>query len=145
MCYQLLLSTSCERDLTRLNSKLVVFSRQLPEIPASERLNYRNRWYVGSKSGCSCTFRHLHSVELGFGAPVDWYPEEADEIAATGELVGIIRDLLAQGELVDCIDSWEDNDIDSVSQKVVSVDLAEISDDQFRLFENHHFVFVPLS
>ena len=53
------------------------------------------RRHVGSKSGCSCTFRHLYSIELGFGEPVDWYPEEPDAIEATIQLASTIRRLAA--------------------------------------------------
>lgn len=60
-------------------------------------LAFTNRWYVGSTSGCSCTFRHLVSTELGFGETVDWYSEEKAEIEATRELRETISSLLLHG------------------------------------------------
>ena len=142
MCYVVLLSTTSSVDLGADSSELVKFERELPQGAAIDRLLYPHRWYVGSKSGCSCTFRHLLSTELGFGAPEEWYPEEPDEIAATLELVRVVRRLVEEGERVDCVDAWEHADPSLVSAASRTVDLARISDEEFRFFENHHFVFV---
>ena len=88
MCYSVYLSTDFEGDLSQHSSALIRFEKDFtncePEI--MDLLLYEHPWYVGSKAGCSCTFRHLSSVELGFGKPVDWYAEELDEIEArTGD------------------------------------------------------------
>lgn len=141
MCYVLLLSTSSDQDLTFFNNELERFSRELPTIDEAESLKYRFKWYVGSQSGCSCTFRHLSSTELGFGVPVDWYPEEPEEISATIQVIRIIRDLVGQGESVDCIDAWERHERGPVLGAEVQVDLSGIKNEEFRFFENHHFVF----
>lgn len=141
MCYVVLVSTSSSKDLTIHNNELVRFSRDLPEIVACKYLKYPHKWYVGSKAGCSCVFRHLYSVDLGFGEPVDWYPEDPDEIAATIQLIEVIRGLLVGGEAVDCIDAWHHSEMDPVSAKALEVDLAKVSNGEFRFFENYHFVF----
>ena len=106
MCYALVLSTTSDEDLQVHNTDLVRFGLDLPDIPELQNLRYPNCWFIGSRSGCSCTFRHLHSPELGFGEPVDWYPEQADEIEATLQAAKIIRKLVAEGHEVDCIDAW---------------------------------------
>jgi hypothetical protein len=83
MCYQLVLSTDSPEDLSRHDDDArVTFTRELPGVPEEALLAYPHRWFVGSRHGCSCGFRHLHvsSVELGFGEPVDWYPEELDDV-----------------------------------------------------------------
>ncbi len=141
MCYLLLLSTSSQDDLTQYNSELLKFSSKLPALPDIGKLKYKHQWYIGSKSGCSCTFRHLYSVELGFGEPEDWNPEEPDEVAATLQLIKVIRDLISHGEQIDCIDSWEHQGGQSACPVERVVDLSQTSDMQFRLFENHHFIF----
>ncbi len=141
MCYVLLLSTSSDRNLAEFNTELMRFSEELPTIADAESLRYRHKWYIGSKSGCSCTFRHLCSTELGFGAPVDWCPEDPEEIAATARVISIIRKLVENGESVDCIDAWEHHRGSAVAATLMQVDLARIDDGQFRFFENHHFVF----
>lgn len=46
----------------------------------------------------------LLSVELGFGEPVDWYPEDEDELRATTELYRVIARLVSAGHQVDCLD-----------------------------------------
>jgi hypothetical protein len=140
MCYSLYLSTNSSADLTRYNSELINFKRL--DADADERLNYlrnRQRWYVGSKSGCSCTFRHLLSVELGFGEPEDWFPEEEDEVRATAELYRLIVRLVSEGHQVDCLDIWAGAAPDDL--KTRAVNLNAVSEKTFRLFENFHFVF----
>ena len=140
MCYSLYLSTNSSEDLTRYNSELIKFKRL--DAAANAGLNilrHRQRWYVGSKSGCSCTFRHLLSVELGFGEPVAWYPEGEDELRATAELYRVIARLVSEGHQVDCLDIWAGADLKAISEKVVNLDA--VSEQAFRLFENYHFVF----
>jgi hypothetical protein len=140
MCYALFLSTDSSEDLTRYNSDLISF--QLPD-PVDQRhlstLKNREKWYVGSISGCSCTFRHLLSVELGFGEPVDWYGEEENELRATAELYRTIAGLVSRGHEVDCLDIWEGARKSDIQAKVVN--LSEVAEKAFRLFENYHFVF----
>jgi hypothetical protein len=41
---------------------------------------------------------------------------------------------------LDCIDTWFGTEPSDIQQ--VSVDLSVIEDDQFRFFENYHFLFV---
>ncbi|MFI5330821.1 MAG: hypothetical protein ACHQ2F_07270 [Desulfobaccales bacterium] len=84
-------------------------------------------------------------MELGFGEPVDWYPEDADELRATAELYRVIARLVSEGYQGDCLDIWEGagagprDPVDAISEKVVN--LEAVSETAFRLFENHHFVF----
>jgi hypothetical protein len=141
MCYVLLLSTTSVEDLSQQNTELVRFTTELPAIAEVAVLQHANRWYVGSKTGCSCTFRHLYSVELGFGEPVDWFEEDPEGIEATLSLIALIRRLVGRGEEVDCVDAWEHQAMHAVAGAVLDVDLSAVSDRQFRFFENHHFRF----
>lgn len=140
MCYAIYLSTDLEDDLSRFNTDLVRFERFDAPNPILSTLKYINKWYLASKSGCSCTFRHLASVDLGFSAPVDWNDEDQNEIAATLIFIKIIRNLRDRGAKVDCIDTWLGTEPSNIQQK--NVDLSLIEDDQFRFFENYHFCFV---
>ncbi len=140
MCYSLYLSTSSREDLARWNSEFLSFQRLTGDVPeAVSLLRHPEKWYVGSKSGCSCTFRHLLSVELGFGEPVAWYPEDDDEIRTTAELYRIIARLLAQGRQVDCLDLWTGAQTGDIKELVVN--MQAVKEKEFRLFENYHFVF----
>ena len=140
MCYSLYLSTNSPEDLSRYNSELLRFKRLDPaENAGLSILRHRQKWYVGSKSECSCTFRHLHSVELGFGEPVAWYPEDADELSATAALYRVIARLVSAGHQVDCLDIWAGANLQAIPEQVV--DLDAVSETSFRLFENYHFVF----
>ncbi len=143
MCYALYLSTDITDDLRQRNSELVRF-QSLDDLSETERndpclalLDYPHRWYIGSKAQCSCTFRHLYSTELGFGAPVDWYEEEQDEIDATKELYDVLISILASDHPCDLIDRWEGAEPNSI--RVLDVSLNHISREAFRLFENHKF------
>ena len=135
------MSTDFPGDLTQHNSILINFNKYFsdfkPEI--ADLLLYKNHWYVGSKSGCSCTFRHLSSVEIGFGKPVDWYKENSDEIEATRIFYNVAIRLISLGNKLDCIEIWSGTKIDQI--KCLKVDLSTINRDDFRFFENHHFIF----
>ena len=141
MCYLVYISTDFEEDLSRYNTGLIRFERDFsgvdPEI--IDLLQHKNPWYVGSKAGCSCTFRHLHSIELGFGEPVAWYAEDPDEIDATGLFYDAMVGLMSSGSQVDCLDIWSGTKKDTI--KRLEVNLASISRKAFRFFENHHFIF----
>ena len=139
MCYSIYLSTDSDLDLTRDNSALIQFSKESPPERYRPLLKYPNHWFVGSKSGCSCTFRHLYSVELGFSEPIAWYEEGQDAIAATLAFIKLIRGILENGCRADCVDLWEGTPSEEVEE--ILVDLDEIADEQFRFFENHHFSF----
>src|SRR5688572_4438129 len=141
MCYVLVLSTTSPADLSERNTELVQFRRDMPPEGAASveatALRFPFRWYVGSSSGCSCTFRHLYmrSVDLGFGEPEDWYPEQPANIAATLEFLGLVRALVAQGHAVECIDAWEHDDHDPSEHCEVTILLGSMKDAEFRFFE----------
>lgn len=146
MCYSVYLSTDAGGDLTVHNTPLIRFKKEWKprEHEAPGFMRYPHTWFVGSKSGCSCTFRHLHSIELGFGAPEDWYPEGPDEIEATKLFYDVVSAMVMRGSHVDCISLWTGATKDMV--QTLDVDLSSIEKEAFRFFENHHFVFVhPMS
>jgi hypothetical protein len=141
MCYVLLLSTTSDEDLARLNTELVRFERELPAIADVAKLRHPHRWYVGSKSGCSCTFRHALDANIGFGEPEDWCPEEPDNLAATLFLMAVIRRLVESGESLDCVNAWHHQAPAPAAETSLDVDLSKITDREFRFFENHCFSF----
>lgn len=143
MCYIILLSTDLTIDLSGYNNDLVRFSPEMPGLAEEELLAHRQKWFVGSRDGCSCGFRHLHvdSVELGFGEPVDWYPEEPEDIKATKEFISIIRKLSTQGAEIDCVDAWDNSNITATLERTIDIPLSQMLDTEFRFFENHRFVF----
>lgn len=139
MCYEVYLSTNSQEDLTFRNSELVLFKRVADPStdPGLCLLDYPQCWYVGSKSACSCTFRHLHSIELGFEEPVEWYPEEHDELEATRELYATFASLLSSGYHVDLLDRWYGTPPENIM--TLDVSLSNVPANAFRLFENHKF------
>ena len=98
MCYLVYISTDFEGDLSQHNSALISFEKDFTNADTEiiDLLLYKYHWYVGSKAGCSCTFRHLSSIELGFGEPVYWYEESSDEIEATKIFYDEISSLISK-------------------------------------------------
>ena len=143
MCYALLLSTTSADDLSQFNSDGLSFAQATPDHLSFSDLLYPNKWYVGSRTGCSCAFRHLYEAELGFGLPVDWFPEEGTDFEATLKFIRLVRSLLSKGENVDCVDRWAGSDAEEgVDVPLLPVHLTQIRDEEFRFFENHHFDFM---
>ncbi|UCD43084.1 MAG: hypothetical protein JSV69_05680 [Chloroflexota bacterium] len=139
MCYSIYLSTDSNKDLSNENNDLLHFKQEEIKGSIQSILKNEHQWYLGSKSICSCTFRHLHSIELGFSEPVDWYPEDDDEIAATLSFIEIARQIVEQGHQLDCVDIWEGTAEADI--KELWIDLNDLRDDEFRFFENYHFIF----
>jgi hypothetical protein len=139
VCYSIYLSTDSSQDLSGENSELIHFQKESIAEPFRSMLQNEHQWYVGSQSGCSCTFRHLFSIELGFSEPVDWYEEDGSEIAATLSFIRVIRQLIESGQKVDCIDVWNNAAQKDIVERVVN--LKNMDDEQFRFFENHRFIF----
>lgn len=98
---------------------------------------------VGSKSGCSCTFRHLcrDSIDLSFSEPHDWFPEEADGIDATNRLYAILTNMVQRGCPVDLLDCWSSDE----EEVAVSLDISirEVPANHFRMSEGHLFNLKP--
>ena len=144
MCYVLLLGTTSSEDLALRNNALVQFRRDIPLEGAAQieatALRLPFHWYVGSQSICSCSFRHLDGI-VGFGEPEDWLPEEPEDIEATHHFIRIVRDLVARGHAVECIDAWEHNEQVPRTHRQLTVLLSSIKDSEFRFFENFHFFF----
>ena len=143
MCYMTLLSTTSLRDLAVFNTPLLQMSRVLPGRPEEVFLQYAQRWFVGSQYGCSCGFRHLTALELGFGVPEEWMPEDDCDIEATLALVAMLRSLIADGAQVDCIDSWAEDDTQADAELAGDMleDLSGMADASFRLYSTHRFSF----
>jgi hypothetical protein len=144
MCNFVCLSTDGPEDLSVHNTELLRFfplPESFPEVPAS-LLQHPRRWEVQSKSQCGCTFRHLigKAEELEFGPPVDWYEEDDDAVAATGELYRVLEGLLQAERCVDLADWWWDTPMEQMED--VNVALSEIPEEAFRLFENRRFCLV---
>ena len=139
MCYSVYISTDSPEDLSKYSSELVKFERLTDSNndPCTILLEFSNKWYIGSKSGCSCSFRHLMSIELGFSDPVDWYEEEKKDIDATGELYSTLTNVLSSGHHVDLIDIWYGAHPEDIV--TIEVSLDDVSSTAFRMFENHKF------
>lgn len=145
MCYMVYVSTDCADDLSRLSSDLVRFEKPSAETYSTcpRILKHAHKWFVGSKSQCSCTFRHLcrESMGLEFGAPEDWYPEEQDHVDATHQLYSILKGIVQRGHQVDVLDCWSgDEGQDAVA---LDVSLTDVPVDHFRLFEGYVFELKP--
>ena len=139
MCYSVYLATNSKQDLKCHNEDQIYFEKIEKKEKITSLLKHENKWYVGSSSGCSCAFRHLMSYDLGFGEPEDWYPEEKEDLEATKKLYNIISKLVTDGYKVECLDAWEGVKPEEI--KTMDVEIDNISEREFRLFENYLFRF----
>ena len=145
MCYITIISTTLDIDLTVHNNDLVKFSKALPGVPEEKYLAHPFKWYLGSRTGCGCGFRHLHptSVSLGFGEPEEWSPEEPSDVEATKHIAAIIRSMVVDGGEVDCLDIWaHGQEVDPGLAGEIEINLSDITDAAFRFYERHRFTFV---
>lgn len=144
----IVVSTTSERDLAELNTPLVQFSKEMPNVQVESLLQFPHKWFLGSKDGCSCGFRHLDhgSEELDFTEPADWFPEDPEDIEATQQVVEIFKDILSKGAQLDCIDAWaidEEDEPRLAGDSIVM--LGSIPESCFRFFEWHRFEFKTAS
>lgn len=138
MCYQVFISTNSTEDLSLNDCDLVKFSKDLPLQLLEESLMFENVWHIQSEAVCSCSFRHLSSIELAFGEPEDWCPEEYTHIEATKKFTQILRAMLERGIKLDCINIWQDDTLKLDEIPSMEVDLSTMKDTEFRFFENYH-------
>lgn len=143
MCYMLYLSTDCAEDLAARSTALLRFEKPDPQLPAPAALKNGRAWFVGSKSGCSCTLRHVcrGNTDFDFQEPQDWSPEEPDAIAATKLLYAVLAEIVRGGGQVDLADVWIREGIQPLQP--IEVSLSDVSADRFRLFEDHLFTLRP--
>jgi hypothetical protein len=141
MCNMVYLSTDSADDLAPRSSDLVRFEKPSsnPQSAPPAALKHEHRWFVGSRSGCSCGFRHLvhQSVGLGFGEPEDWFPEDRQDLEATVSLYEVLKDLVQRGHQVEVLDCWSGDEGAAFVPLVVS--LSQVPAGHFRLFEGHVF------
>jgi hypothetical protein len=145
MCNFLYLSTTSDLDLTLYN-QLDVLNFERMDKSQNQRLTdvllYENVWYVSNRPGdCSCGFRHMMSnmSEFGFFSPMDWYKEDEDEILATKLLYKVLYGLLESGHKADILDDY--HELPKETLPLLEVNLKEIGEDRFLLYEDSHFVF----
>jgi len=115
--------------LAAASSELVRFEKSHLEDDAASVMQCEHKWFVGSSSGCSCSFRHLMSPELGFCAPEDWYPEDDNDFAATKAFVAVVQSLVESGHQVDCVDAWYGAPTCGIQRR--EVDLNAVRDEHF--------------
>ena len=144
MCYLTLLSTTSDIDLSLSDTPLLRFSAAMPGVPEERYLRFAHRWHVRSASGCSCQLRHLMTPtkDFGFCEPVDWFPEDAQDVEATRGFAVIVRELASGGERVDCVDAWAHGQPEPAPLAGdLEVDLCAVPAASFRFFENWRFSF----
>lgn len=145
MCYLTLISTTSNRDLSEFDTSLMCCSRQLPDAPARQFLRYPNQWLLTSGDGCSCAFRHLGAehASLGFSAPLDWWPEDAEAVTATRQAFRMLQELAGEGALLDVVDVWADDQGGAPQLRGdVVVALEAVDETSFRFFEGHRLELV---
>lgn len=141
MCYYVYLSTDDDMDLTAYNTAILNFDQNLDqgEKAPLDVLQFAHKWYVGSKTNCSCTFRQIYSTEQGFDVPQEWCYEEPDAIEATKQFYDVVAKLTERGKRVDCVSWWADTPADKLVN--MNINLTTVSKETFLFLENHHYIF----
>ncbi|MFI5387579.1 MAG: hypothetical protein ACHQ50_15835 [Fimbriimonadales bacterium] len=145
MCYSIYISTTTDEDLAALPSTLFRFERDPEaETPAMrDLLAHPHRWFLtGQGGGCSCHFRHvMGESDFGFGPPVDWYPEDEDDVESTHAVYEVFARVVNSGHQVDVVDMWSDMMPQYVDPMEVS--LSQVPAESFRFFDGKRFILRP--
>ncbi len=145
MCYCVLLSTTCPDDLGRLPGGLCRFIRPDPDYAQASLglLAYPHRWeLLGHDGDCGCHLRHLWAgSEPEFHPPVEWFPEETEDIESTRAVYDLLTRLLAAGHRVDLVDAWMDAGTEGI--ETMELSLGAVPREDFRFFENWRFDLRP--
>ncbi len=143
MCYSVYLATDSKTDLKKYNDNQMFFEKIEKNDEVTLLLKNENRWHVatGKPGCCSCGFRHLmrESLSLGFSKPEDWFQEEKAELESTKKIYNIICKLIANGYKVESLDVWTEPKPEDIITK--DIEIKNISDDEFRFFEDYLFRF----
>jgi hypothetical protein len=143
MCYEIILSTDSETDLSKFNCEVIKFCKEPDDIPENQVLKYANNWYLESYAGCSCTFRFGYGDTHEFMHYEEWMNEDKEAISATKKFSGIVRNLLKQGSHLDCVVNWMGDGYKfSPNKKQLKINLLKITDSEFWFFRNHHLNFI---
>lgn len=145
MCYLIYMSTTSPEDLSPSGGGLFRLFRvdAANQEPALTPLRHPRRWYLESKQGgCSCHFRHWMEVNGDeFGPPVEWFPEDEEDVESTTAFYDVIARLVSEGHDVDLVDVWNGTDAEAV--RAVDVSLSDVDRESFRFFESARFAFKP--
>lgn len=137
MCYSVYLSTNSALDLANEGFEPVSFVPVPGLHPTDElclsNLQYSSKWFVSTYGGCSCHLRHAIQPEELFEPPVDWAPEEPEDIASTARLYDLVVRLIQEGAQVDLLDVWEGSEENEPFSHEIS--LSTVSRGSFRLVE----------
>src|SRR5579863_4826687 len=143
MCNTLFVSTDSTEDLAALGLPNFTFSPadDSERIKLQGILAYPHKWYVaGRYGGCGCHFRHIPDhpqVDRSFHEPVDWAPEDPEEVEDTGAMYDLFCRLVSEGAQVDVIDLWNDEVRPGI--ETLDVRLSEIGREKFLFMENRRF------
>ena len=141
MCYTVFLSTTSADDLSKYDFDAVSFVGGAPaqemDRPYLARLHYPAKYFVSTYGGCSCHFRHAEERDDLFEPPADWSPEDPEDVEATGKLYDLLMQWVSNGDRVDLIDVWNDDEV----FEEVEVDLSTVPKEAFRLVNGVHMNF----
>ena len=97
-------------------------------------------YYLGSKSGCSCTFRYWQH-EIGMVPPQDWAHEDPGDPAllATRELFRWLRHLHEDGIDIELVVKWATEPLPR--NEFIAINLDDITEETFLMFDDYKIKF----
>ena len=134
MCYELYISANNPLK-EQLKSEYVSFEQinDAQRNNLSSHLKHEFNYYIGSKAGCSCSFRYWEN-DFGFTEPQDWTDEDPDDIKGTIALYKAIINLFPSSTLITIIPTWCGDDIPSQETELINLD--SIAENKFIIFTN---------
>lgn len=138
MCYMVYLASSIPidvRDWRYGEMTATVLDDAMKRI--RDYFSHPHVYHLASHTVCSCEFRIALLRECGFSSPKSWYPETVESVRGTALIYRLILHVLANGGDAEIMTIWWDH----VGKPVAceAVDLEEIGEKRFRLFENRKF------
>lgn len=144
MCYELIISTNSDTDLSILNQPNIYFEK-LDNERHSSNLKYGNQYRIATMqpNGCGCHIRNFcfelaKDFNFEFMPFQDWYEELDEDFDNAQFLFQVIKNLVNQGFGVDSFLCWS-GDENETPDKLMNVKVNEVIKEHFAFFENVYF------
>ena len=144
MCYELIISTNYNGDLSSLNQPNVYF-KKLDKKDNCQNLKYANQYHIATMcpNGCSCHIRNFcfefaKDFNFEFMPFQDWYEELNEDFDNARFLFQVIKNLVNQGFGVDSFLCWS-GDKNVIPDKLMNIKVNEVIKEHFVFFEYVYF------
>lgn len=146
MCYELIISTNSDTDLSTLNQPNIYFEK-LDKKDHCHNLRYHHQYHIATMcpNCCSCHIRAFDfdlakKFNFEFMPFQDWYEELDENFDNARFLFQVIKNLVNQGFGVDSFLCWN-GDENETPTKLMNVKVNEVIKEHFVFFEYVYFCY----